>query len=442
MSGRKKKILLIGGGALLLLVIVVANLKRSGGGQVAVQAADVKRARITSTVRAPGRVQPETQVKLSANVPGEVKSLAVEEGDAVRKGQFLLQIDDAQYRAQVREASAALAGSRSNLRLAEASLEQAQSLLRRREALFAQNLVSPEELDQSRTQVSTDRARVDAGREDVQRAQALLQVAQDNLRKTRFDSPIAGRVTQLNVEQGEIVITGTMNNPGTVILTVADLSRMKVEADVDETDVASIYLGQTAKVKVDAMPDTSLTGHVTQIANSPEITAAETQEQQTNFQVDVEIDNPPPTLRPGMTADVEIQTAARDSVLTVPIQSVVVRTPADLEPPRKGKKRRGSSAEAKPESTAAAPAGGATAGAGGAAGKAEEIRGVFVIVDGKVQFRRVKPGISSDTDFEVVGDVKPGEKVVTGPHRVLRTLKPEQKVKIEEPKRQPGKESR
>jgi HlyD family secretion protein len=441
MSGRGKKILFIGGGALLILVILVANLKRAGGGQVAVQASDVKRGRITSTVRAPGRVQPETQVKLSANVPGEVKVLAVEEGDAVRRGQFLLQIDDAQYQAQVREASAGLAQSRSNLRLAEASLEQAQSLLKRREALFAQNLVSPEELDQSRTQVSTDRARVDANREDVKRAQALLQVAQDNLRKTRFESPIAGRVTQLNIEQGEIVVTGTMNNPGTVILTVSDLSRMKVEADVDETDVASIYLGQSAKVKVDAMPDTTLTGNVTQIANSPDISAAETQEQQTNFKVDVEIDKPPSTLRPGMTADVEIQTAARDSVLTVPIQSVVVRTPADLEPPRKGKKRRGGSAEAKPESTAAGGKGAATGETGGAA-RAEEIRGVFVIADGKVVFRRVKPGIASDTDFEVVGDLKPGDKVVIGPHRVLRTLKPEQKVKIEEPKRQQGKESR
>lgn len=441
MSGRGKKILIFGGGALLLLVIVFANLKRSAGGQAAVQAAEVKRGRITATVRAPGRVQPETQVKLSAYVPGEVKTLAVEEGDAVRKGEFLLQIDDTQYRAQVREASAALAGARSNLRLAEASFEQSESLLRRREALFEKNLVSPEELDQSRTQVSTDRARVDANREDVRRAEALLQVAQDNLRKTRFDSPIAGRVTQLNIEQGEIVVTGTMNNPGTVILTVADLSRMKVEADVDETDVGSIYLGQPAKVKVDAMPDTTLTGKVTQIANSPQISAAETQEQQTNFKVDVEIDNPPALLRPGMTADVEIQTAARDSVLYVPIQSVVVRTPADLEPPRKGKGKRrgGSSAEAKPESTAAAAASEAP---GGATGRPEEIRGVFVIVDGKVVFRRVKPGIASDTDFEVVGELKPGEKVVTGPHRVLRTLKPEQRVKIEEPKRQTGKESR
>jgi HlyD family secretion protein len=441
MSGRGKKILIFGGGALLLLVLVVANLQRSAGGQAAVQAAEVKRGRITATVRAPGRVQPETQVKLSAYVPGEVKTLAVEEGDAVRKGEFLLQIDDTQYRAQVREASAALAGARSNLRLAEASFEQSESLLRRREALFEKNLVSPEELDQSRTQVSTDRARVDANREDVRRAEALLQVAQDNLRKTRFDSPIAGRVTQLNIEQGEIVVTGTMNNPGTVILTVADLSRMKVEADVDETDVGSIYLGQPAKVKVDAMPDTTLTGKVTQIANSPQISAAETQEQQTNFKVDVEIDNPPALLRPGMTADVEIQTAARDSVLYVPIQSVVVRTPADLEPPRKGKGKRrgGSSAEAKPESTAAAAT---SETPGGATGRPEEIRGVFVIADGKVVFRRVKPGIASDTDFEVVGDLKPGEKVVTGPHRVLRTLKPEQRVKIEEPKRQTGKESR
>lgn len=437
MSGRRKRILLIGGGALLLLVIVIANLKRSAGGQVSVQAAEVKRGRITSTVRAPGRVQPETQVKLSANVPGEVKVLAVEEGDAVRKGQFLLQIDDTQYRAQVREASAGLAAAKSNLRLAEASFEQSESLLKRREALFAKDLVSPEELDQSRTQVSTDRALVDARREDVRRLEALLQVAQDNLRKTRFDSPIAGRITQLNIEQGEIVVTGTMNNPGTVILTVADLSRMIVEADVDETDVASIYLGQSAKVKVDAMPDTTLTGTVTQIANSPDISAAETQEQQTNFQVDVEIDHPPASLRPGMTADVEIQTAVRDSALHVPIQSVVVRTPADLEPPRKGRKRGGSSAEAKQESSAAA-----AAAAAGAEGRTEEIRGVFVIVDGQVQFRHVRPGIASDTDFEVVGELKPGEKVVTGPHRVLRTLKPEQRVKIEEPKQKPGKESR
>jgi len=434
MKGRSKKLLWVGIGALLLVAVVVANVRRSPGGQVAVQAAEVKRGTIASTVRAPGRVQPETQVKLSANVPGEVVRLAVKEGVPVRRGQFLLQIDDTQYRAQVREFTAARAAARSNLRLAEASFLQSDAAWNRKESLFAQNLVSPEELDQARTQRSTDLARVDANREDVERADAALQVSQDNLRKTRFESPIHGTVTRLNIEQGEIVVVGTMNNPGTVILTVADLSQMKVEADVDETDVASIALGQTAQVKVDALPDTALAGRVTEIANSPFISDQETQEEQTNFEVDVMIDRPPAMLRPGMTANVEIKTASRDSVLYVPIQSVVIRTLEELEPVGKGaKKKRAQSGEAKAAADSVANA---------KSGKPEEQKGVFVITKETVEFRRVKPGISSDTDYEVAGDLKPGEKVVTGPHKTLRALKPGQRVKIEEPKKGKEKEKR
>ncbi|HET9940187.1 MAG TPA: efflux RND transporter periplasmic adaptor subunit [Candidatus Eisenbacteria bacterium] len=431
MKGRTRIILIVAG-VVLLLVIVLANLNRSAGGKIAVQAGDVRKGTVTATVRAPGRVQPETQVKLSANVPGEVRTLPIHEGDSVRKGQFLLQIDDAQYRAQVGEANAALAAARSNLRLAEASLAQSQSVLKRKEALSTQNLVSAEELDQARTAASTDQSRVEAGREDVRRLQSTLQAAHDNLRKTRFISPINGTVTQLTIERGEIAVIGTMNNPGTVLLTVADLSRMKVEADVDETDVATIRIGQEATVKVDALPDTSLVGHVTQIANSPLISGADTQEQETNFKVDVTIDNPPPILRPGMTADVEIRTARRDSVLAVPIQSVVIRTPEDLKPPvtKKTKKRGGAQAETAEKATPS-----------GERPKQEEIRGVFVIVDGKAEFRRVKTGIASDTDFEVLGEIKPGEKVVIGPHKTLRSLKPGQRVKIEEPKKAKGKES-
>jgi HlyD family secretion protein len=415
--------LLIGVGVVLIGAVVTANLARRSGGRTAVQAADVKRASIASTVRAPGRVQPETMVKLSANVPGEVVRLAVKEGDRVRKGQFLLQLDDTQYRAQVREARASLEAARSNLRLAEAAFDQSDASLKRKESLFAQKLVSPEELESAHTQRNSDRARVDANREDAQRAEAALQAAEDNLRKTRFIAPIDGIVTQLNIEEGEIVVVGTMNNPGTVILTVANMSGMKVEADVDETDVTSISLGQTATVKVDAFPDTTFQGRVVEIANSPKIEDQGTQEQQTNFEVDVLIDNPPGTLRPGMTADVEIKTAAKDSVVTVPIQSVVARTPEDLEPPRKAKKKPGVQAAAAPPQNAPG-------------GKVEEIKGIFLIVEGKAQFRKVKTGIASDTDFEVQGDLKPGEKVITGPFRVLRTLKPGTAVRIEETKRQ------
>ncbi len=433
MSGRGKRFLFIGIGALVLALVVISNLRRSPGGQAAVQATEVKKGSISSTVRAPGRIQPETQVKLSANVPGQVVRLDVEEGDRVRKGQFLLQIDDTQFRAQVREAAASLAAARSNLRLAESAFEQSESVLKRKETLFSQKLVSPEELDVARTQRNSDRARVDANREDVERAEASLQVSQDNLRKTRFESPIDGTVTQLSIERGEIAVVGTMNNPGTVILTVADLSEMKVEADVDETDVSSVALRQTAQVKIDAMPDTSLTGRVSEIANSPTIEGMSTQEQQTNFKVDVLIDHPPQLLRPGMTADVEIKTATRDSVLYVPIQAVVIRTPADLErETKKGKAKGPRVAKAGSKDSTAVPAIG---GAAGDAKKTEEIRGVFVIAKGLAEFRPVKPGISSDTDFEVAGELKPGEQVITGPHKVLRTLKPGQKVKIEEPKK-------
>ncbi|HEX7076978.1 MAG TPA: efflux RND transporter periplasmic adaptor subunit [Candidatus Eisenbacteria bacterium] len=428
MKGRTRNLILIGGGALLLAVLVIGNLNRAAGGKLAVQAADVKRASIAATVRAPGRVQPETQVKMSATVPGEVVRLLVKEGDRVRKGQFLLQLDDTQYRARVGEARAALESAHSNLRLAEAAFAQSDASLKRKESLFDEKLVSPEELEAARTQRNSDKARVDAAKEEENRSESTLKGAEDNLSKTRFVSPIDGTVTQLSIERGEIVVTGTMNNPGTVIMTIADMSEMKVEADVDETDVTAVSLGQTATVKVDAVPDTSFSGRVAEIANSPKIEETGTQEQQTNFEVDVMLDHPPASLRPGMTADVEIRTAKKDSVLTVPIQSVVVRTPDELKPQQKGPKRR-----EKGSDRAAA----ATTGAGGATavkGKDEETKGIFVIVNGKAQFRKVKPGIASDTDFEVSGDVKAGEKVITGPFRVLRTLKPGASVKIEEPK--------
>ncbi|MEK7348058.1 MAG: efflux RND transporter periplasmic adaptor subunit [Candidatus Eisenbacteria bacterium] len=430
MKGRTKA-LLIGGGALLVTLVIVANVARSSGGKTAVQVGEVKKGTITSTVRAPGRTQPETMVKVSADVPGKVIRLAIKEGDSVRRGQFLLQIDDIEYRAQVANAEAAVQAARSNLRQSEAAFAQSDAALKRKESLSEQKLVSPEELDVARTTRDSDKARLDARREDVAQSSASLVIARSRLSKTHFVSPLDGTVTQLAIEEGEIVITGTMNNPGTVILTVADLRRMKVEADVDETDVSSVRIGQKSNVTVDALPDTSLVGHVTEIANSPTISGAGSQDQQTNFLVDVMIDAPPSMLRPGMTADVEITTATRDSVLLVPIQAVVVRTPEELVPmAKRGARKR---KDAKTPAVSASGKDGA---------KAEEIRGVFVMdKDGKVAFRKVTTGLSSDTDYQVSGELKPGEKIVTGPFRVLRTLKPEQRVRVEEPKK-PGQQEK
>src|SRR6267378_2307178 len=427
MKSGLKRGLIIGGGVLLLAAIVVANVSKGQGGRLGVQVEDARMGDISSTVRAPAKVQPETMVKISANVPGEVVRLAVKEGDSVRKGQFLLQLDGTQYQAQLRQSQAALDAAKSSLRLSEVSLERSESLLKRKESLFERKLVSPEEIETARTQRNTDKARVDVNREEVARSEAAVQSAQDNLRKTIFHSPIDGTVTQLKVERGEIVMVGTMNNPGTVILSVADLRRMKVEADVDETDVASIRLGQTATVKIDALPDTALTGRVVEIANSPKISELGSQEQQTNFVVDVMIDNPPPMLRPGMTADVEIRTATKDGVLHVPIQAVVVRTAEELLKAKAGKKAEG--------------AGAARAAEPDPPKKGEEIKGVFVMVDGVAQFRKVRTGIASDTDLEVRGEIMAEEKVITGPSKVLRTLKPGSKVKVEEPKTKKGEKS-
>jgi len=423
-----KRGLLIGGGVILLGAIVIANVAKGQGGRQGVQVNDVAQGDISSTVRAPAKVQPETHVKLSANVPGEVVRIAVKEGDWVRKGQFLLELDGTQYRAQLRQSQAALDAAKSSLRLSEVALEQAESDLRRKEQLFERKLVSPQEIETSRTQANAERARADVNREEVARSSAAILSAQDNLRKTVFIAPIAGTVTQLNVERGEIVMVGTMNNPGTVILSIADLRRMKVEADVDETDVAQIRIGQGATVKVDALPDTTLTGTVVEIANSPKVTELGTQEQQTNFVVDVMIDHPPSTLRPGMTADVEIKTGTRSGILHVPIQAVVVRTTEELKKAETKRGRKGGEATA----TAAEPD------PAKPLAKSEEIKGVFVMVDGVAQFRKVRTGISSDTDLEVSGDVKAKEKVITGPSKVLRQLKPGSKVKIEEPKMKKG----
>jgi len=430
MKSGLKRGLIIGGGVLLLAAIVVANVSKGQGGRLGVQVEDARMGDISSTVRAPAKVQPETMVKISANVPGEVVRLAVKEGDSVRKGQFLLQLDGTQYQAQLRQSQAALDAAKSSLRLSEVSLERSESLLKRKESLFERKLVSPEEIETARTQRNTDKARVDVNREEVARSEAAVQSAQDNLRKTIFHSPIDGTVTQLNVERGEIVMVGTMNNPGTVILSVADLRRMKVEADVDETDVASIRLGQTASVKVDALPDTTLTGRVAEIANSPKVSELGTQEQQTNFVVDVMIDQPPPILRPGMTADVEIKTATKRGILHVPIQAVVIRTTEELAKAKAGRRGRAG----KTGSAAAAE----TASADAPTKKDEEVKGVFVMVDGEAQFRKVRTGIASDTDLEVSGDLKPKDKVIIGPNKVLRQLKPGSRVKVEEPKTKKG----
>jgi HlyD family secretion protein len=238
-------------------------------------------------------------------------------------------------------------------------------------------------------------------------------------------APLDGAVSALNVEAGEIVITGTMNNPGTQILVVSDLSRMLVRADVDETDVVDMTVGQKARITVDALPDTSFPGTVVEIGNTAKRSIASAVEGQINFEVKVVFDHDVPQVRPGMTADVEIETATHSKTRAVPIQAVVVRTERELERATKrgGRERRRNAAQAAVEDTVGT--------------KDKEITGVFVVREGVARFTPVRTGIASETMIEVQSDsLKAGDSVVSGPYKALRDLKPGTKVKQETPGRQ------
>ena len=419
-----KKWLWIGLAVVVVVALVVANVIRSRVGKVeSVQLARVRLEDITSRVRAPGKIEAKTQVKVSADIMGKIVVLAVKEGDRVRKGQLMLQLDDTQYRAYDGQARATAASARARAREAEQSLKGAEAMYRRQQALFGQKLLSEAEKDQADSAIEAARSAAQAARQEVARADATVAAAADNLRKTRFDAPFDGVVSALNVEAGENVITGTMNNPGTEILVVSDLSRMLVKADVDETDVVDMKLGQKAKITVDALPDTSFPGTVTDIGNTAKRSVTSTVEGQTNFEVKVVFDSDVPQVRPGMTADVEIETGTHAKALGVPIQAVVVRTDRELEraahkPGARPKKRATGLALAAEDDTVGR--------------KDKEITGVFVAgKDNIAKFVPVRTGIASETMIEIFGPVKTGDVVVAGPYKALRDLKPGSKVKRE-----------
>ena len=422
----KKKGLWIGLGAVVVVALIVMNVVRQSAGKVtAVQFAKVHVEDITSRVRAPGKIEPKTQVKISADIPGKVVRLLVKEGDKVKKGQLMLQIDDVQYVAAVGQAQAAHQSAVAHERETKRSLAAAESNFDRQRQLFSQNLLSPAEWDQANTTHESAQVAEATANEEVARTRAALDGAENSLSKCHFVAPFDGVVSALDVEQGEIVITGTMNNPGTQIMVVSDLSRMLVRADVDETDVVDMKLGQKAKISVDAIPDTTFAGTVTEIGNTAKRSTTSTVEGQTNFEVKVVFDDNVPQVRPGMTADVDIETATHGQVLTVPIQAVVVRSQRDLDramhkPTAAGKKPRSSDASAAAEED--------TVGR-----KDKEVTGLFVVTAGVAKFVPVHTGIASETMIEVTGDVKNGDSVVSGPYKALRELKPGTKVKAEGP---------
>ncbi len=417
---KKKKILIFGGIALAIVLIIVINLSTSGEKTFKVQAEKVNRKDITSLVTANGKIEPKTSVKISAYVPAKIVSLPVKEGDRVRKGQVLVVLDQTRYQAAVDQARAALSNSQAQLRLEKANLEQTQLVYERIKQLYEKNLTSQQEYDQARTNYNVAKARYEASEHSVAQNLAFLEQAEDDLSKTIITSPINGLLTELNAEVGEIVLIGTMNNPGTVIMTISDLSEIEAKVEVDETDVALVRLGQEAKIKVDAFPDTTFKGKVSEVGNTGKVTGLGTQDQVINFMVKILLLDKVPGIKPGMSTTVDVITDERFNVLNVPIQAVVLRAEEkEKKNPKTDDKSEALAdvkSEQKPEQISK---------------KKKEQEGVFMIKERKAVFVPVKTGVADQQNIEIISGLNEKDEIITGSYKILRTLKHGDPVKVE-----------
>jgi HlyD family secretion protein len=399
---KRNKIIIILAVVAVIVVFVLVNLLKSGGKSFKVEVEKVKKGDITAIVTASGKIQAKRDVKISAYVVSKIIDLPVKDGDAVKKGQLLVQLDPTRYKAEVEQAEA-------QMRMAEANSEQTKLVYDRQKQLFEKSLTSQEQFDNARTDYRSTQAQYD-------QSKAALAQAQDDLSKTTITAPMDGVITELNAEVGEIVMIGTMNNPGTVIMTISDLSEIEAEVEVDETDVANLKSGQEAKISIDAFPDTNFKGKVTEIGNTGQISGYGTQEQVTNFLVKVLLLDEVKGIKPGMSASVDITTDSRKGVLNVPIASVVLR--AEKEDTLKTKK--GEKPSSDPDSLKATDE----------KKKKKEKEGVFIVEKDQAKFEPVKTGISDQQNIEIVSGIKENDQIITGSYKILRNLKDGDKVKI------------
>ena len=427
-----RKKILIGVGVIVVLGAVAAvNLtyERSSGVEVTTEA--IKARDLEAVVSASGKVQAKRFVNISADTMGRVVNLAVNEGDRVVKGQFLLQIDPRNLTTAVNRGEAGLAAARSQLQQFRASVESARvqlglvtETLRRQEDLWQRGLTTKEAYDRAVTDkrlaestLAERQQQVETQQRRINQELATVESARYDLSKVRIEAPFDGVVTRRNIEEGETVVIGTMNNAGTVLLVIADLSVIEAEVEVDETDIPSLAFGQATKITIDALPDQEFRGRVTEIGNSPiQTTAAGGARQATNFKVVVTLDEEIPEVRPGFTCTADITTATRQQVVAVPIQATTIREvrldkdgQIVREEPAAGRRRRsvtnGVSAEELPDGQTL-----------------KEVEGVFVVRDSKAVFTPIKTGIAGDKFFEVLEGLAPGDQVITGPFSSVREL--------------------
>ena len=425
--------------------VVFANVYYKKDKGLTVTTEVIKTRDLEAIVSASGKIQAKRTINVSSDTVGRVINLAVNEGDRITKGQFLLQIDPKTLRSRVDSGSASLEANiqtleqmRQAIETARAQLVQAQQTLTRQQDLWKQQLTTREALEKAENDVKVAQSGLQEREKQLKpqesriaQERAGLDSAQYDLSKVRIVSPIDGIVTARTIQEGEMVMIGTMNNAGTVLMTLADMSVIQAEVEVDETNVPNVQLGQKAKVTIDALPDRSFRGHVAEIGNSPiQAATGATGTQATNFKVKVMIDEPIPEVRPGFTCTADITTATRKEVVAVPIPAVAVRELIYdagghvVREPKTDKKRRGADTAATTSTTELKP--GQTR---------KETEGVFAVRDNKAEFVPIKMGIAGDKFFEVLSGIKSSDQVITGPYNSVRGMSDGDLVKVDNGKK-------
>jgi HlyD family secretion protein len=410
MSRRTKLGLFVGLAVIAVVSIFSLSAARRSGRTVPVRLDTVQARDLVSVVTASGKIEAMTKVDISADITGRITNIYVREGDRVTRGQLLIQIDPAQYQSVVARAEAALKSSAASLLQVRANLDQARRT--RDRAVEIQrvnaNLISREAVEQAEQAYDVALATFNSAESQVDQSRAALQEARDNLAKTRLYAPIAGRVTRLAVEEGEVAVPGTFSRETGLLMTVADLSVILAKVDVDETDVVRVALGDSVAVAIDAFPDTAFVGRVTKVSNSAKLTqvAGGGGDRAVDFEVEITLVNPPEQVLPDLSATARIVTDTRTQALSIPIIALTVREHDDLPN------------ELKRDTTA--PAAGA---------KAKEREGVFVVRNGTATFTPVRVGIAGEEFFELLAGLQAGDSIVAGPYQAIRDMKDSTRVR-------------
>jgi HlyD family secretion protein len=404
MSRRTKVWVVVGVVALVVAGLVGFQINRQKNRATEVRLEQVSRRDLVSSVTASGKIEAKTSVDISADITGRIIDIAVKEGDLVKKGQFLLQIDPAQYQAAVARAQGMVASTEATLLQTRATRDQAQRAWNRARQLtqLGDNLIAPETAEQSQTAYDAQ----------LEQARASLQESRDNLAKTRLTAPISGRVVRLAVEEGEVAVPGTFSRETGLLMTIADLSVILAKVQVDETDVVRLKQRDSVEVTIDAYPDTTFWGDVTEISHSAKLTPTETASGSTDravdFDVEITLRKPPPDIRPDLSCTARIITDTRGRALSIPIIALTVRDHERIPNESEG---------APPMDTLRARF------------KKRDAEGVFVVRNGVATFRPVKTGVAGEEFFEVVDGLREGETIVAGTYQAIRDLKDGAKVR-------------